>query len=61
MDGLDLFRKGYAIGTSDIRGDCYHFRYEDEFFVVKDRSLKTRMVGKTLVAKVSEVRKLADG
>lgn len=56
-----LFDKGFAIGQSDIRGDCYHFRYENEFFIVKDRSLKTRLFKKQLIAKISDVRRLSNG
>jgi len=55
-----LFEKGFAIGKSDVRGDCLHFRFYDEFFVVKG-PIKTRTLEKRLVAKISEVRKLADG
>lgn len=61
MDGLKLFQKGYAIGKPDIRGDCYHFRYENEFFVVYDRSLKVRKIGGKLVAKVADVRRTSNG
>ena len=60
MDDL-IFEQGFAIGQSDIRGDCLHFRFENEFFVVKDRSLKTETIEGRLVAKVVDVRKLADG
>ena len=56
-----LFDQSYAIGVSDIRGDCLHFRYENEFFVVKDRSLKTEVKDGLLVAKVADVRKLSGG
>ncbi len=58
---FSIFDKGLAIGQSDIRGDCLHFRFENEFFIVKDRSLKTRLKDGLLVAKVEDVRKLADG
>lgn len=56
MDGL-IFEKGFAIGQSDIRGDCLHFRFYDEFFIVKNRSLKTRFIEGLLVAKIEDVRR----
>ena len=59
MNPLVHFKRGEAIGHSDIRGDCLHFRFYDEFFIVKDRSLKTHQVKGRLLAKIADVRKLA--
>ena len=61
MDALRHFRKGLAIGRSDIREDCLHFRFYEEVFTVKDRSLKTKKKGDYLIAKIEDVRKSANG
>ena len=61
MNPLVYFKRGEAVGQSDIRGDCLHFRFYDEFFIVKDRSLKTRSVKGRLLAKIVDVRRLAHG
>ena len=61
MNPLVHFKRGEAIGQSDIRGDCLHFRFYNEFFIVKDRSLKTRHVKDRLIAKIVDVRRLAHG
>ena len=61
MNPLIYFKRGEAVGQSDIRGDCLHFRFYNEFFIVKDRSLKTRAIKGALVAKITDVRKLAYG
>ena len=61
MDDLKYYKKGLAVGHSDIRDDSFHFRYYDEFFVVKNRTLKTRNVFGKLVAKIEDVRKLKNG
>ena len=62
VDGMTkIFKQGLAIGQSDIREDCWHFRFYDEYFLVLKRKLKTRMEGQYLVADIEEVRKVADG
>lgn len=60
MDVLKLYDEGYAIGQSDIRADCVHFRWRDEVFVVHDRALKTEKHGYFLLAKVDDVRKSSE-
>lgn len=55
-----IFKRGFAIGQSDIRDDCLHFRFYDEFFVIKSRDLKTRTLRGHLVAKIADVRKAAN-
>ena len=61
MDDLKYYKRGLAIGQSDIRNDCIHFRFKDEKFIVSNPQLKTRNVYGQLVANVKDVRKLADG
>lgn len=58
---LDWYRKGYAVGHSDIVQDHLHFRFYEDVFVIKDRSLKTEKRGQYMVAKIEDVRKLASG
>ena len=61
MDGgmsvLELFRKGYAIGQSDILGDCWHFRFENEFFLVRG-NIRPRRLGGFWVMKARKLRQL---
>ena len=61
MNPLVHFKRGEAIGQSDIKGDCLHFRFYNEFFIVKDRSLKTRQLKGRLLAKITDVRRLSHG
>jgi len=61
MDGLNLFKKGFAVGRSDIVQDCWHFRFYEEVFTVKSRDLKTKKKGKYLIARIEDVKKAAHG
>ena len=54
-----IFKRGLAIGQSDIRADCWHFRFYDEFFIVRG-NLRTRRLRGRLVAKIRDVRKAAN-
>lgn len=56
----EIFKRGLAIGRSDIRDDCLHFRFHDEFFVIRSRGLRTRKFRGHLVAKIADVRKAAN-
>ena len=57
----DIYRKGLAIGRSDIFNDCWHFRFYEEVFTVLLRKLKTRNYKGYVVANIKDVRKAADG
>ena len=61
MDALSAFRRGFAVGQSDIRGDCLHFRFYSEFFIVKERAFATEAEGGFLLAPIAKVRAAADG
>ena len=52
-----IYRKGLAIGRSDILNDGWHFRFYEEVFNVSLRTLKTRKVGGYIVARIDDVRK----
>ena len=61
MDGLNkYYDKGFAVGRSDIRMDCIHFRFYEEVFIVT-RPLKTRKVKDYLIAPIQNVRKASNG
>ena len=61
MDDLKYYKRGLAIGRSDIRNDCMHFHFYKEHFIVYGSELKTRNVYGQLVAKIEDVRKHANG
>ena len=61
MDGLNkYYDKGLAVGRSDIRQDCLHFRFYEEVFIVT-QPIKTKKVKDYLIAPVKEVRKASHG
>lgn len=51
-----VYKKGLAIGRSDIVSDCWHFRFFEEVFTVKLRNLKTTKYRGYIVAKVEDIR-----
>ena len=57
MDDVKYYKRGLAIGQSDIRNDVMYFRFNKEKFTVSNPNLKTRNVYGQLVAKIEEVRK----
>ena len=59
MNPIDVYKRGYAIGRSDIVTDCWHFRFYEEVFTLKVRRLKTSKFHGYLVAKIEDVRKHA--
>ena len=52
-----LYKKGYAVGRSDIVSDCWHFRFYEDVFHVSLRNLKTSNYKGYIVAKIADVRK----
>lgn len=52
-----IYKQGYAIGQSDIRADCLHFRFYDEYFVLTSRNVRTKRMDGFMVAKIEDVRK----
>ena len=57
MTQTDIYKRGLAIGRSDIVSDCWHFRFYEEVFTVNLRNLKTTKYRGYIVAKVKDVRK----
>jgi hypothetical protein len=53
----DIYKRGLAIGRSDIINDRWHFRFYEEVFTVTLHKLKTRKFRGYIVAKVEDVRK----
>jgi len=55
---IDHYRKGDAVGRSDISQGGIFFRfYEEEFFLPDPIKIDTRKVRDYLVAKIDDVRK----
>ena len=57
MTQTEVYKRGLAIGRSDIVSDCWHFRFYEEVYTVTLKTLKTRKYRGYIVAKVEDVRK----
>ena len=60
MKPEEVYKRGLAIGRSDIVSDCWHFRFYEEVFTVKLRKMKTSNYRGYIVAKIDDVRKYGD-
>ena len=56
MTQTEVYKRGLAIGRSDIVSDCWHFRFYEEVFIVNLRNLKTSKYRGYIVAKVKDIR-----
>ena len=57
MKPEEVYKRGLAIGRSDIYSDCWHFRFYENVYAVKLRTLKTSNYRGYIVAKIADVRK----
>lgn len=57
MKPEEVYKRGLAIGRSDIYSDCWHFRFYEDVYTVKTIKLKTSNYRGYIVAKIDDVRK----